>query len=161
MNRDQTAIADALHVQGWHMLKQNRSAVMALSGSGKVAIIRPNRSIEILKDGGKVEHFCYVQAYKGRGWCDLAVSIATAAAKTKLTSEQFGAVLHAIGGGDGRFTRPGWRNFYESDGVRYYPSELVSGGYMAHGKRIFTYRVTPKGAAEVGCAGCLDKQEPA
>ena len=157
MNHDQTDILEAMHVQGWHTLKQRQSATMAMSGTGKIAIIRSDRSMEILKDGGKVERFCYVQAYKGKGWLQLAVSIATAAAKTSLTSEQFGAILHAIGVGRGHYVRPGYRNYYDAGDVdRPHLDKLVEGGFAVKVRTAGVYRVTPKGAAEVGCAGCLE-----
>lgn len=155
MNRDQSAIADDMVVNGWHILKQGENVVMALHG--KVAVIRPDRSMEIVRDGGMATHFCYVQAYKGRGWLDLAVSTATAAAKSTLTSKQFGAILHAIGGGEGRYARPGYRNYYVAgEGDVPCLESLVESGHM-HSTGPHVYHVTPKGAAEVGCAGCLER----
>jgi len=162
VNRDQTRLVAAMEAQGWRLAKQALNAVMFRGLS--MAIIRPNRSTEVIRIvDNKPTHFCYVQAYRGRGWCDLAVSIATAAAKTSLTSEQFGALLHAIGAADGR---PGYRNYATT--AKPFPclDALVEVGFMTserydwhEGGAILdgrNYRVTPKGAAEVGCAGCLE-----
>ena len=159
MNHNQSAIVGDMVVNGWHILKQGENVVMALGG--KVAVIRPDRSMEIVRDGGTATHFCYVQAYKGRGWTELSASIATAAAKTNLTSEQFGDILHAIGGGANGYTRPGYRNRYTVNDRKPSLDALVEGGFMTYhkGETMGVYHVTPKGAAEVGCAGCLERDK--
>ena len=165
MNRDQAAIVAAMQKQGWRLLQQREIAMVL---GNVAAFIRENRSMDVRVGQETLpynvkptEHFCYVQAYKGRGWCDLAVSIATAAAKTSMTSEQFGDVLHAIGGGANGYTRPGYRNYYTVSEPKPPLESLVESGHMEGGGHFLAYYVTPKGAAEVGCAGCLDKQEPA
>jgi len=178
MNRDQLAIRAAMEAQGWWMARRFVDSVGNMElwypESGIVrAEIRGNRSIEVFRvipglerirvrpsNAAKQAHFCYVQAYKGRGWLPLAVSIATAAAKTSLTSEQFGNILHAIGGGANGYTRPGYRNYYTVSDRKPSLDALVEGGFMAYrkGETMGVYHVTPKGAAEVGCAGCLEQK---
>jgi len=161
VNDSQRRLVAAMQKQGWRLLQQPEIAMVR---GNVAAFIRENRSIDVRVGQETLPthvkptaHFCYVQAYKGRGWCDLAVSIATAAAKTSLTSEQFGALLHAIGGGHGRTSRPGYRNYFDA-GEMDVPrcKSLVESGHMELRNPAGCYRVTPKGAAEVGCAGCLD-----
>ena len=159
MNRDQRRLIIALWDGGWMRML---GAIVRMGETR--ALIRPNRSIELRRVHagipGLSSHFCYVQAYKGRGWISLAVSIATAAAKTSLTSEQFGNILHAIGGGANGYTRPGYRNYYTVSDRKPSLDALVEGGFMAYrkGETMGVYHVTPKGAAEVGCAGCLEQK---
>lgn len=158
MNRDQRRLVIALWDGGWMKLL---GAKVQMDETR--ALIQPNRSIELRRvhadAPGLSSHFCYVQAYKGRGWAELSASIATAAANTSLTSEQFGDILHAIGGGANGYTRPGYRNYYDA-GEMDRPSlnSLVEGGFMVC-RRNYVYHVTPKGAAEVGCAGCLERDK--
>jgi len=156
VNADQRQLMAAMEAQGWALSAVHEKEAMQIGD--KFAIVRGNRTIDVLHGRpDRLAHFCYVQAYKGRGWCDMAVSIATAAAKTSLTSEQFGDILHAIGGGANGYTRPGHRNYYYAGGsVHASLDALVQSGHMVKIRQVGVYRATPKGAAEVGCAGCLD-----
>ena len=160
MNRDQRRLVIALWDGGWMKLL---GAKVQMDETR--ALIQPNRSIELRRvhadAPGLSSHFCYVQAYKGRGWTELSASIATAAAKTNLTSEQFGDILHAIGGGANGYTRPGYRNYYTVNDRKPSLDALVEGGFMTYhkGETMGVYHVTPKGAAEVGCAGCLERDK--
>lgn len=155
MNRDQLAIRAAMQGQGWQESTVHEKHAMRLGET--LAIIRPNRTVDVLRDTpDRLCYFAYVQAYKGRGWLQLAVSIATAAAKTKLTSDQFSDMLHVIGCRSGGHARPVLGDYYDArDGAKRALSALVESGYIEiRGAEV--YRVTPKGAAEVGCAGCLE-----
>jgi hypothetical protein len=152
MNADQRQIMAALRQKGWSETLTLGNALAWPKADRSVTIRRANSA-------GRWEDFAHVQAYQGRGWCDLAVNIATAAAKTGLTSEQFGSILHAIGGGDNGYARPGYRNYYDAGGSdRASLDLLVESGHMVKIREAGVYRVTPKGAAEVGCAGCLEQK---
>ena len=154
MNRDQTAIVSAMLSEGWQPLI---SGFEAMRMGDVFAGIHVERTIRVYRMvGDKPDDIFCVRGYKGRGWLNLAVSIATAAAKTKLTSEQFGDILHAIGGGVGNHARPGYRNYYTVSEPKPHLESLVESGHMEGGGRFLCYYVTDKGAAEVGCAGCLE-----
>ena len=157
MNRDQTAIVATMLSEGWQPLI---SGFEAMRMGDVFAGIHVERTIRVYRMvGDKPDDIFCVRGYKGRGWLNLAVSIATAAAKTKLTSEQFGDILHAIGGGVGKYARPGYRNFYDAgENDRPALDALVEGGYMTKHSAVAYYYVTDKGAAEVGCAGCLESK---